>query len=295
MDILQLKYFLEVAQTEHMTRSARKLHIAQPALSQSIRRLEREIGAKLFERSGRNIRLTPAGAYMRDRVSPALAGLETLAEDVRAFAAEQQRVVRVGIFSASALVVDGIALYAAAHPETLFQVTQDADEPVDVTVDIAMPSAEEKTTGRKSTADCTLFRERIGVAVPRESPLGSNGTSVHLEELEGERFIRLAQTHRFRKLCDVLCEQRAFYPHVVFESDNPSAVRKLIGAGIGVGFWPERTWKSSDETTTRFAFLAEGEFERTIAVARSARVQPESEAEAFYRFLVGYFSSIWNE
>ena len=91
-----------------------------------------------------------------------------------------------------------------------------------------------------------------------------------------------------------LCEQRSFYPRVVFESDNPEAVRKLIGTGVGVGFWPERTWKSTDTTTTRFSYLAEREFERTIAITRSSRVQPNTEAASFYQFLVDHFADIWN-
>ena len=95
-------------------------------------------------------------------------------------------------------------------------------------------------------------------------------------------------------LCDALCEQRSFYPRVVFESDNPEAVRKLIGTGVGVGFWPERTWKSTDTTTTRFSYLAEREFERTIAITRSSRVQPNTEAASFYQFLVDHFADIWN-
>ena len=72
------------------------------------------------------------------------------------------------------------------------------------------------------------------------------------------------------------------------------AVRKLIGTGVGVGFWPERTWKSTDTTTTRFSYLAEREFERTIAITRSSRVQPNTEAASFYQFLVDHFADIWN-
>ena len=74
----------------------------------------------------------------------------------------------------------------------------------------------------------------------------------------------------------------------------PEAVRKLIGTGVGVGFWPERTWKSTDTTTTRFSYLAEREFERTITITRSSRVQPNTEAASFYQFLVDHFADIWN-
>ena len=58
MELQQLRYFDEVARTQHVTNSAKKLNVAQPALTQSIRRLERELGVTLFERVGRNVRLT---------------------------------------------------------------------------------------------------------------------------------------------------------------------------------------------------------------------------------------------
>ena len=82
MELLQLRYFLAVAENEHMTNTAKQLHIAQPALTQSIHRLEQELGVSLFERAGRGIRLSPAGAYVRDRVKPAMETLENVARDV---------------------------------------------------------------------------------------------------------------------------------------------------------------------------------------------------------------------
>ena len=65
MELLQLEYFYAVAKTQHVTHTAEQLHIAQPALTQSIHRLEKELGVPLFHRSGRNIALTEYGVYLR--------------------------------------------------------------------------------------------------------------------------------------------------------------------------------------------------------------------------------------
>ena len=75
MEMLQLKYFVTVARLEHMTKAAEELHIAQPALSKTIARLEEDLGAPLFERQGRQIRLNPYGkAFLPKPSSPAAAG-----------------------------------------------------------------------------------------------------------------------------------------------------------------------------------------------------------------------------
>lgn len=298
MDILQLKYFLEVASSEHVTNSAKRLHVAQPALTQSIHRLEDELGVKLFERCGRNIRLTKTGAYLRDRVAPAMASLDTLREDVRAFDDEQKRSVRVGIFSASGLAVDGITAYTAMHADVSFQITQDQlERTCDVTVTTvaraaAGPSVRSNVGPdvRATTADCALFSEKIGVAVPKDSPYGSQ---VSLAELSGERFICLAGSRRFREICDALCARRSFFPHIGFESDNPAVVKKIIGLGLGVGFWPARSWESLEGSNARLVMLDEDEFERCVIITRGAHVEEGSEADRFFRFLTDYTAKRW--
>ena len=81
MELLQLRYFRAVARTEHMTRAAEELSITQPSLSKVIRRLERELGAPLFDRRGRSIRLNRCGEAFRDHVD---AIFRELAEGQRA-------------------------------------------------------------------------------------------------------------------------------------------------------------------------------------------------------------------
>ena len=68
MELTQIKYFLEVARTEHVTKSAKTLCIVQPALTHAIHKLEDELGVKLFKTQGRNIKLTEAGDYFYKKV-----------------------------------------------------------------------------------------------------------------------------------------------------------------------------------------------------------------------------------
>ena len=124
MDVRQLKYFLVTAQLEHVTHAARKLSIAQPALSQSLHRLEAELGVKLFVREGRNLRLTEEGAYLRDRLSPIVAELDSACAGLEAFAKAEANTVNLCIATASVIAVDAIGTFAPQHAETRFDVEQ---------------------------------------------------------------------------------------------------------------------------------------------------------------------------
>ena len=78
MELTQLKYFYAVAENLHVTKTAEQLHIAQPALTQSVRRLEHELGHPLFAAKGRNIVLTEYGKYLKEQLAPILERLDTL-------------------------------------------------------------------------------------------------------------------------------------------------------------------------------------------------------------------------
>ena len=290
MELLQLKYFLAVAESEHMTNTAKQLHIAQPALTQSIHRLEQELGVSLFERAGRGIRLSPAGAYVRDRVKPAMETLENVARDVQLFQQGEQGVVRVGVHAASGVAIDGIAAYSELNPHVSFDVTQDERERHrDVIVTTITPRGSSTV---ENAMEKTPFSERIGIAVPASSSLGE---TTSLSDFANERFIALAGSRRFREVCDTFCARRAFTPHIAFESDNPLVVKKMIGLGLGVGFWPDHSWGDLDPKSCRLVHLQETEFTRDVIVAKTSRCTPDSEAQRFYEFLLDYVAKRWEE
>lgn len=291
MDLAQLRYFCDVAATEHMTRSAQRLNIVQPALSRSIHRLEAELGVTLFERTGRNIRLTPEGAFLHARVAAALDQLDAAIDGLQEFSAEQSRIIRVAVLSASTIAVEAIAAFAETHPQYTFELTQSEDGGRwDVRLDTHLPGAPSGNIG--SPAHETRFTEAIGIAVPRKSPIPSPAP---LNVLAGERFICLAGSRRFRALCDALCRQRGFSPAIGFDSDSPAVVKKMIGLGLGVGFWPERSWGSLEESGARWMPLAEEGFERTLVITLAAHAHPESPADEFYRFLTESLAAAWQQ
>ena len=141
MDIQQLKYFLDVAQTEHMTRSAKRLNIAQPALSRSVSRLEHELGVSLFDREGRGLQLTDKGRLFQRKLIPLLNELDSICQEIKGVHAEN-REVRVHLGAASHIAADAVASWMSAAPNRRISLSQTAsrDTEPDVVVDSLFPT-----------------------------------------------------------------------------------------------------------------------------------------------------------
>lgn len=290
MDVRQLKYFLVTAQLEHVTHAARKLSIAQPALSQSLHRLEAELGVKLFVREGRNLRLTEEGAYLRDKLSPIVAELDSACAGLEALAKAEASTVNLCIATASVIAVDAIGTFAPQHAETRFDVNRDDASPRnDIIIDTVQNADGKsgKTDIANSHAD---FAERVCIAIPASRP---HGEAIALDKLADARFISLAGSRRFRSICDKLCANRGFEPDVMFESDNPAVVRKMISLGLGVGFWPERSWGPVNGDDVIVLPLADDTFSRTIHLELTPRGIEKEAARTFFEHLVEHFASVW--
>lgn len=312
MEFNQLKYFLAAAEEEHITNAAKRLNIAQPALTRAIHKLEEELGIKLFERTGRNIRLTPEGIFLKQRISPALADLSDLAADVQSFATNQQNVLHLCIRSASNIVIDAVAEFAEQHPKVSFRVSQDDRLPTnDFVIEtigaspitssfVTSLSSLTLATSRKNLPstkeehfiEVARFTERICLALPAQD----NRTSpLPLETLRNDRFICLANTSSFRTLCDERCQEHGFKPHVIFESDNPSVVRKMIGLGLGVGFWPEHSWGTLNKKDAKLVAVDEPTFTREIILAKTSRTSNKAILDEFEACLVKKFTRAWGD
>ena len=281
MELLQLRYFHEVAQTQHMTNSAKRLGVAQPALTQAIRRLEGELDAKLFERVGRNIRLTPCGEALEDKVAPLLAAFDEIPSAIAQAKGQERNTVRIDVEAATTMTVDAIAAFRATVPQAAFVINQANSK---ARWDVRVRTEAHGGAAMPDARTSEVFRERICLAVPKAQ---ANGEPIRLADFAGAPFVCLAGTRGFRGVCDELCLKTGFAPNVVFESDSPDVVRKFIALGLGVGFWPERSWGALEGSEVVLAPIADAGFERDIVVETAKHPLGQKAAE-FHAFLLEF-------
>lgn len=276
-----MRYFLDVAETQHVTKSAQRLHIAQPALSRSIHHLEDELGCTLFTREGRNIRLTEEGACVRTHIRAAIAELDAARAEVADLTRTEQQTVRVEVRAGSYVTMDALSGWMGAHPESRIKLVQsNGDDTLHPDIVVECPvEGESPQIGLESQS----FSERILVAVPDQA--GGNDAPVTFAELEKASFVSLSASSGFRRVCDQLCARNGFAPSIGFESDNPAAVRKAISLGLGVGFWPEWSWGTVSGDGICVKAVAAGRFERTIAVTCLSE-----RGRAFFTYLCDAFA-----
>ncbi|MFI3313711.1 MAG: LysR family transcriptional regulator [Eubacteriales bacterium] len=284
MELTQLRYFCAVAKNQHITQTANQLHIAQPALSQSIKRLEKELGAPLLEPKGRGIALTAAGQLLYQRLTPILDSLEHLPREIHALHAAEENTVRVNVLAASAVITESIIDFQQSCDHINFQIFQKSElEMCDIEVTTRLfYMANQK--------NCFVFTEQIFLAVP-DTPAYRGRIAIDLSELTEAQFICLAGSTQFRAICDKFCAQAGFLPKVAFESDAPATVRNFIAAGLGVGFWPQISWGKPDTRDILLLPITAPLCQRDLIITCTNNVA-DSPSHNYFEFLKSYLSKL---
>ena len=288
MELTHLKYFLEVARTEHVTQSAKTLCIVQPALTHALHKLEEEFGVKLFKTQGRNIKLTEIGEYFYKKVKPLYEDIESLPAQLRAMENEQSATVNLNVLAASSFVTNAVILYKRNDPDLRFNLVQNEETTLyDICVrTYANYKASRHYGGEDSEEENFVCTENIYLAVPNTAQYRKRD-SISLKELQETNFIGLYGSKQLRSIFNEYCERIGFKTHITFESDNALAVKDAIASGIGVGFWPEFSWGRVNNRRIRLLKITDAEFKRDIVITLRKNKQDNSRAERFYQFLTG--------
>ena len=178
MNYNYLRYFSVLAQTEHYTLAAARLGISQPSLSSAIHNLEDELGGvRLFEKVGRNIRLTEEGRYYREQVDAALHQLNTATQTLHESKVSAPVVIRLGVVSGAMEDLASLEItdYAKENPRVRFQLTESsAHELMDMVRQEKLDMALVDTTNRdRSLHFRKLCQQNFFVALPAGHPLAS--------------------------------------------------------------------------------------------------------------------------
>ena len=243
MELRQLRYLIAVAEEQHFTRAAAREHVAQPALSQQIRRLEAELGLTLVQRTTRSVAMTEAGEMLVARARRAIAELEAAKAELQSLAG-----VQAGRLSVGALHTMGpvdlsllLATFHRTHPGVELTVREQSSEELaamlrDDEVDLAFLSVTERMRTHGLTLD-RLVSEELVAALPADHRLARRRT-VHLADLAGDAFIAFREGSRLRELLESAAATAGFEPRIALETNESRRIRGLGSRGLGVAILP---------------------------------------------------------
>jgi DNA-binding transcriptional LysR family regulator len=241
-DFRQLRYFVAVARRLHFTRAAEDLRIAQPALSQAIRQLEKNLGVTLFDRTTRGVALTPAGEVLLRGADRTLRELEVALAEVRSYAGLVTGRVRLGAWQSMEVRLPHLlAEFRQTHPAVdvvITEVVSDAmlDGVRAGSLDLALVvyRSHVSMSGLHSEP---FINEPYAVAVSRAHALAARKT-VRLEELANEPFVMHRHGSAVRDVVLGACAAAGFRPRIALETGEMSAARAFVTAGLGVTILP---------------------------------------------------------
>ena len=244
MELRHLRYFVAVAEERHFGRAAARLHIAQPPLSQQIRRFEAELGEPLLYRTTRSVELAPAGEVLLERAREILAAVDSAIDDARRAARGEYGRLAIGFTGSStyamlpALAVamreelPGVALDLQGELLTPAQVARLLDGRLDL--GLLRPPVHERDL-------CTevLHSEPLVAVLPESHPL-AKADAIALERLEGERFVTYPSHFRsvVHDAVEDACAAHGFEPVAAHEVAETATLVSFVAAGLGVSLVP---------------------------------------------------------
>lgn len=240
LTLKQLRYFEALARHGHFGRAAEACAVTQPALSLQIRDLEASLGAMLFERGPRQVRLTPFGEEVAPRVRDILRSVDELGDLARASRGRLSGRLRIGVIPTVApyLLPRVIATLTRRHPgldihvrETLTArlLRELAEGRLDTAI-VALPVSE------AAFEEVGLFSERFVLVRPADDAEKPVPSAAMLREM---RLLLLEEGHCFRDQALSFCDLHAARPRELLEGSSLSTLVQMVSAGIGVTLIPE--------------------------------------------------------
>jgi DNA-binding transcriptional LysR family regulator len=243
IELRHLRYFLAVAETLHFSKAAQLLGIAQPPLSQQIKRLEQLVGHRLFDRTTRGVKLTLAGQLLAERARSTIEKVQDDVAQVRRLGRGEEGTLTVG-FSGSVMFTDlplAINSYRRRYPKVELRLRElstsgQISALLTGTIDLAFLRDGDATEGLHIS---TLFEERYVAALPVAHPLARKHT-LRVRDLRDQPFILFAR--RMGPLAFdrtiACCERNGFRPNIVQDAPQWPTLVRLVAAGLGVSLAP---------------------------------------------------------
>jgi DNA-binding transcriptional LysR family regulator len=283
MQIDDFRRLIALAGHERVTDAATALRLSQPTLSRLLARVEHELGARLFERDARGVKLNPHGDLVLTAAREIVGRYDRLRRDLAGRLDPESGTVRLAFLDsmATSLVPGLLRDFRATAPKVRFTLRQEPNH--ELLRDLAAGVAELVVTGPRPAGPhgwIPLQRQRLVLAVPPGHRLARR-RRVRMADLDQDELVTVPAGYGFRTLVDELFAAAGMVPRVSFESEDLATVEGLAGAGLGVALLPDR---QAGVSTVAVPLAAAGA-ERTVGLTWRTDRTPAPPAARFLNFV----------
>jgi DNA-binding transcriptional LysR family regulator len=288
MELLQLKYFKKIAETENMTRVSKEIHISQSALSKTIRILETELGVKLFNREGKYIKLNKNGKIFLKYVNRSLQSLEDAKKELDDCNNNAEQDICIYVQAAMFMLPKIITGFNQIYPNIKFHISQKQFNKSENNYDFILyiPSPEE--INEKNSM--TLLEEELKLAVSKNNYLAEKA-DINLSSLFNEKFIGLPSYTKLRKTTDHYCKLAGFTPDVILECYDSPTILELVKSGMGIAFVPKYSWGNIEHQELSLINIHSPKCTRCINLYWSESEYISESAKLFKNYIIEFFSN----
>lgn len=292
MNEQQLQYFIKIAEKENLTLAAQEIIISPPALTATLRRLEKELNCQLFDRNGRNIVLNSRGQILLRSAKVALQALDTAREEI--MLAQQHSDTHLTVGLASPLIChDMLKAFLVLYPEIqlahqVLRVDQFMSPTLKQEEDFII-AAKDDVTGPGWEGQLIKRITSLVLAVyPSHSLAGRS--SIRLDELSDERFIMIPREYCFRRYLDTVFEKTGFLPKSILECDF--ALRPtMLSAQYGVALIPDSVKHAGFSEDTVFIPVTEPKIDHTWYIFKNRNSARSNAASLFWDFVLSFYKN----
>ena len=279
MELLQLTYFCDAAATQNFSQTAKHFDVPPSNISQSIKRLEEELGVSLFSRTANRVYLNSRGEAFYREVSSALTLLQHAKKTAQGEG--ENGVLRLGVRVSRRVVMQTVSAFQSRYPGVDIVAehgdhTQSND--FDLIISDGSFSHPEFTKGK-------FFREQVVLAARRG--ILPDGEALNPADIMDKPFITMRANYSMYNLTREICRDLGFEPRIALQGEDPEYIRQCINLGLGVAFVPVLSWRG--QLSKDVEFRPVGEYGRDICIYRRKNTYEPEYVEDFYGMLVDNF------
>lgn len=281
MELNQIKQFRIIAQTGSISKAAEQLFIAQPSLSQTLKRLEDELGFQLFDRCGKKIVLNGAGKIFLKYCDEIIQLLENAKIELAEYNGDVKKEISIVVESTSLMLLEIADKMRSQFPWSLPHFSLSSDNDWDIKICAAMGP------------DCgcpseVVIEEPIGVIFPKSHPLASKKTLLK-KHIENSEFLSLNPDTNLTQIISGYCSMANFKQNITMYVDFPSVMQDLLKRGFGIAFVPEYTWHRIYDSEFEFKTISDMPMKQFIHIILNEKKHITNDTRICYNAIVGFY------